>query len=145
MLPEEADKTSWDNQWIKAAPLYARAAQFFRSRTRPLKTPYADVNQLIPRVEPDGISNMLLELRQDQRLPAGTDPETRLRILVIEGMIETNCNASIARTIWVQARSLAALQRDLPLVVHFFDEQRITALPLSKISGLPRSWWREPG
>jgi hypothetical protein len=43
---------------------------------------------------------MILKLTQDLTLPAARDPETRLRILTIRGMIEVNYDAAMARDTW---------------------------------------------
>ena len=101
-LLERADGLSWKNQWMEAAPIYARAEGLFAKESRPSQALYAHVSQFIPRAESEEIPVLLVELQQYLALPAAQDPDTRLRILVIQGMIETNYNAAMAWKTWRQ-------------------------------------------
>src|ERR1700761_2076707 len=47
-LLARADDLSWDNDWMAAAPLYARAERLFTSEGRPSQALYARVSQMIP-------------------------------------------------------------------------------------------------
>ena len=64
-LLEWADELSWKNQWMEAAPLYARAERLLAKENRPSQALYAHVSQFIPRAESEEIPVLLLELQQD--------------------------------------------------------------------------------
>ena len=95
---------------MEAAPLYQQAEQLFSRDNRFSEALYAHVSQFIPRAESEPISSLLVELQKDQSLPAAQTPEIKLRILVIQGMVETNYDASMARKTWEQVRPLAKQQ-----------------------------------
>jgi CHAT domain-containing protein len=133
-LLERADDFSWKNQWMEAAPIYARAERLFVKENRPSQALYAHVSQFIPRAESEDIPVLLLELQQDLALPAAQDPETRLRILVIQGMIETNYNAAMASKTWRQVQILAGQQHHYLLMARAMGEQGIAAFLLGDIA-----------
>jgi len=129
-----ADDLSWKNDWMAAAPLYARAERLFTTEGRPSDALYARASQMIPRAESEPISSLLLELQRDLASPAAREPETRLRILTIEGMIETNYDAGMARQTWIEAEKLAARQGHYQLVMRAMGEQGIAAFLLGDFS-----------
>jgi len=138
VLLQRADDLSWKNQWVDAAPIYARAERLFAKENRPSQALYAHVSQFIPRVESEEIPVLLLELQQDQALPAAQEPETRLRILVIQGMIETNYNAAMAWKTWRQVQILARQQHHYLLMTRAIGEQGIAAFLLGDIATAKR-------
>jgi hypothetical protein len=99
---------------MEAAPLYRHAEQLFSGQNRASEALYAHVSQFIPRAESEPISSSLVELQKDQSLPAARVPETKLRILVIQGMIETNYDASMARTTWEKGTVIGKTAGPLP-------------------------------
>ena len=133
-LLEWADELSWKNQWMEAAPLYAKAERLFAKENRPSQALYAHVSQFIPRAESEETPLLLLDLQQDLALPAAQEPETRLRILVIQGMIETNYNALMARKTWRQVEVLARQQHHYLLTARAMGEQGIAAFLLGDIA-----------
>ncbi|MHB1935607.1 MAG: CHAT domain-containing protein [Acidobacteriaceae bacterium] len=133
-LLERADDLSWKNQWMEAAPIYAKAERLFAQENRPSQALYAHVSQFIPQAESEEIPVLLLDLQQDLALPAAQDPETRLRILVIQGMIETNYNAALARKTWRQVQTLARQQHHYLLMARAMGEQGIAAFLLGDIA-----------
>ena len=133
-----ADDLSWKNEWMEAAPLYQKAEQLFSIQNRASEALYAHVSQFIPRAESEPISSLLVELQKDQSLPAARAPETRLRILVIQGMIETNYDASMARTTWEKAQVLAGQQGHYLLMARAMGEQGIAAFLLGDFASAKR-------
>ena len=133
-LLERADGLSWKNQWMEAAPIYARAEGLFAKENRPSQALYAHVSQFIPRAESEEIPVLLVELQQYLALPAAQDPDTKLRILVIQGMIETNYNAAMAWKTWRQVQTLARQQHHYLLMTRAIGEQGIAAFLLGDIA-----------
>lgn len=137
-LLERADDLAWNNDWVEAAPLY-RKAELLCIRDRRLSDAlYAHVSQFIPRADSEPIPALLLELERDESLPAARSPSTRLRILLIEGMIETNYDASMARKTWEQIESIAWRRGHYLLVARAMGEQGIAAFLLGDIGSAER-------
>ena len=134
----QADDLSWKNEWMEAAPLYRQAEQLFSKQNRASEALYAHVSQFIPCAESEPISSLLVELQRDQSLPAARVPETKLRILVIRGMIETNYDASMARTTWERVRVLAKQQGHYLLMARAMGEQGIAAFLLGDFASAKR-------
>ena len=133
-LLRRADKLSWNNSWIEAAPLYAQAEQMFVHENKPSRALYAHVSQFIPRAEWESIPDLLLELQNDLGLPAARDPETKLRILVIKGMIETNYDAGMAHQTWAQVETLAKARHHYLLAARAMGEEGIAAFLLGDLA-----------
>ena len=133
-----ADDLSWKNEWMEAAPLYRQAEQLFFRQNRASEALYAHVSQFIPRAESEPISSLLVELQKDQSLPAARAPETKLRILVIQGMIETNYDASMARTTWEKVQTLAKQQGHYHLMARAMGEQGIATFLLGDFASAKR-------
>ena len=72
----------------------------------------------------------IVQLTQDLRRPEAEDAETRLRILTIRGMLETNYDAAQARSSWEQVKTLALKQGHLALATRAEGEQGIAAFIL---------------
>jgi hypothetical protein len=94
---------------------------------------YAQVSRIIPHAESRSLPATILELTQSLALPAARDPETRLRILTIRGMIEVNYDAAMARDTWAQAAKLASRQRHLLLASRAVGEEGIAAFLLGDL------------
>ncbi len=67
-------------------------------------------------------------------LPEANDPETRLRILTILGMLEVNYDSGMARQTWAEVQSLAGRQHHYLLATRAIGEQGIAAFLLGDIS-----------
>ena len=72
----------------------------------------------------------LWALTQDLARPEAADPETRLRILTIRGMLETNYDASEARSTWQDVAALATKLHHYELATRATGEQGIAAFIL---------------
>ena len=72
----------------------------------------------------------LWALTQDLARPEAADPETKLRILTIRGMLETNYNASEARSTWQDVAALAIRLHHYELATRATGEQGIAAFIL---------------
>jgi hypothetical protein len=68
----------------------------------------------------------LWALTQDLARPEAADPETRLRILTIRGVLETNYDASEARSTWQDVAALAIKLHHYELATRATGEQGIT-------------------
>jgi CHAT domain-containing protein len=129
-----ADQLSWNNQWVAATPLYREAEIKFLREDKPSEALYAQVSQFIPRAESEPIPSLLVQLERLKALPVAQSPDTRLRILVIEGMIETNYDASMARATWQQVEQLARQQGHYLLMARAMGEQGIAAFLLGDLA-----------
>jgi CHAT domain-containing protein len=128
-LLDHADTLAWGNRWADAQPLYKRAEQLLLSQHQLSKALYADVSQ-IPSDESVDIQATILGLNRDLTRPEAADPETRLRILVIRGMLEINFDASEARATWQQVADLARQRNHYALATRAVGEQGIAAFLL---------------
>jgi hypothetical protein len=96
-LLEQADEKSWVNNWIAAEPLYRQAELGFIRKNEPSKALYAHVSEIPAQSESSiSVPAQLAELTADLSLPQAQDPETRLRILTILGMLEVNYDSGMA-------------------------------------------------
>lgn len=73
-------------------------------------------------------------LGTDLDLPEAKDPETRLRILTILGMLEVNYDSGMARQTWAEVESLANRQHHYLLASRAIGEQGIAAYLLGDIT-----------
>jgi len=134
-LLEQADKMSWLNSWIAAAPLYHEAEVQFMREHQPTKAFYARVSQMPAHSESTAtLPSQIATLRHDLNLPAAHDPETRLRILTILGMLEVNYDSGMARGTWAQVETLAMRQHHFLLASRAIGEQGIAAFLLGDIA-----------
>lgn len=134
-LLKRADDLSWLNSWIEAAPLYHRAELQFLQEHDLSKALYAHVSQIPAQSESSTtIPNQLAMLRNDLELPGARDPETRLRILTILGMLETNYDGGMARQTWSEVRQLALQRGHYLLASRAMGEQGIAAYLLGDIA-----------
>src|ERR1700692_1886170 len=108
---KQADEMSLLNSWIEAEPLYRQAEQEFTQRHQLSKALYARVSQMPAHSESStSIPSQIALLREDLDLPEAKDPETRLRILIILGMLEVNYDSGMARQTWTEVTALASRQ-----------------------------------
>ncbi len=134
-LLERADKMSWLNSWIAAAPLYHQAELQFIQEHNLSKALYARVSQVPAQSESSTtIPSQIAVLRRDLILPEAQDPETRLRILTILGMLEVNYDSGMARKTWAEVEALAIRQRHYLLASRAIGEQGIAAFLLGDIA-----------
>ena len=129
-LLKKADDLAWNNQWIAAEPLYNQAEQMFARQGNSSRALYARVSQMPPHVEAGSLPSEIFELTKTLSLPAAQDPDTRLRILEIRGMIETNYDAAMARKTWNEVRTLATARHRYLLASRALGEEGIAAFIL---------------
>jgi CHAT domain-containing protein len=133
-LLERADKMSWLNSWIAAAPLYHQAELQFLQERNLSQALYARVSQMPAQSESSTtIPSQIAVLRRDLILPEAHDPETRLRILTILGMLEVNYDSGMARETWAEVEALAIRQHHYLLASRAIGEQGIAAFLLGDI------------
>ena len=134
-LLQQADEKSWLNSWIEAEPLYKQAEQEFIQRHELSKALYARVSQMPAHSESStSIPSQIALLRKDLDLPEARDPETRLRILTILGMLEVNYDSGMARQTWAQVKTLANRQHHYLLAARAMGEQGVAAFLLGDIA-----------
>ena len=136
-LLDRADTLAWGNEWAEAEPLYRRAQNAFLAQNDPARALYAEVSQAIPN-ESESMPAKILRLSEDLQRPEAQDPETRLRILTIRGMLETNYDASKAQTDWAEVRSLALKLRHVQLATRAEGEEGIAAFLLGNVDAAKR-------
>lgn len=134
-LLKRADDLSWLNSWIAAAPLYHQAELEFTKKGDTSRALYAHVSQVLAQSESSKtIPSQIAELRGDLNRPEAGDSETRLRILTILGMLETNYDAGMARDTWSQVESMAIRRQHYLLASRAIGEQGIAAFLLGDLA-----------
>jgi len=134
-LLKRADDLSWLNAWVQAEPLYLQAELKFRAEGNLPRALYARVSQIPAESESSTtIPNQIASLRRDLVLPEARNPETRLRILTILGMLETNYDAGMARDTWSEVEKLAVDRHHYLLASRATGEEGIAAFLLGDIA-----------
>jgi hypothetical protein len=135
VLLKRADDLSWLNAWVQAEPLYRQAELKFRMEGNLPRALYARVSQIPAESESSTtIPNQIASLRCDLELPEARNPETRLRILTILGMLETNYDAGMARDTWSEVEKLAVDRHHYLLASRARGEQGIAAFLLGDMA-----------
>jgi len=124
-LLQRADDLFWNGQWVEAEPLYQQAEIAFAAKGDRAKALYARVSRIPARAESVSLSAAIYVLTQDLNRPEGADPETRLRILVVRGIIENNYDAGFARETWRETAALARKQGHFLLASRALGEEGI--------------------
>jgi CHAT domain-containing protein len=109
--------------------LFRKAEKLFAAQHNLSKAQYAKVSQ-IPPDESGSVPAKILGLTQDLEKPESQDLETKIRILTIRGMLETNYDAAQARSTWGEVRNLAVKRGHLELASRAEGEQGIAAFIL---------------
>ena len=128
-----ADNLAWLNAWIQARPLYVQAETLLQQQRRPDKALYARVSQVPAVSEWASTRQQIAALTADLSLPVAQDPETRLRVLTVLGMLETNYDAALARHTWTQVQKLAEQRRHYLLAARATGEQGIASFMLGDL------------
>ena len=131
-LLERADELAWGNKWAEAQPLFARAEQLFDAQQQPSKALYAQVSQMPPN-ESISVRGRILRLTEDLQKPEAQAEETKLRILTIRGMLQTNYDAAEARVTWQQVGKLSLKLHHYKLATRAEGEQGIAAFLLGDV------------
>jgi tetratricopeptide (TPR) repeat protein len=76
----------------------------------------------------------IAQLTRDLALPEAQEPETRLRILTILGMLEVNYDSGMAQNTWTEVETLALRQHHYLLASRATGEQGIAAFLLGDIA-----------
>jgi tetratricopeptide (TPR) repeat protein len=123
------DALAWNDCWEEAAPLYKRAEALFRAQGDYSKALYAAVSQTPPNESVD-IPATIWSLTADLAQPGANDPETRLRILTVRGILQTNQDAAQAHATWAEVERLARKVHHYELATRAVGEQGIAAFIL---------------
>ena len=129
-LLQRADDLAWNGQWFAAAPIFHQAEIKYTAERNEAKVLYAQVSQIPAYAESASLAGTIYALTQDLKQPAATDPETRLRILEVRGMLENNYDASLARQTWSRVAVLARDRGHLLLASRALGEEGISAFLL---------------
>src|SRR5579863_3577459 len=124
-----ADSLAWNDRWEEAAPLYQRAEALFRAQGNQAKALYSAVSQIPPNQSVD-IPATIWSLTANLAQPGASDPETRLRILTVRGILQTNQDAAQALSTWEQVERLARTLHHYELATRAIGEQGIAAFIL---------------
>jgi CHAT domain-containing protein len=134
-LLKRADDMSWLNSWIAAEPLYRQAEIQFTQKHQLSKALYARVSEMPAHSESStSIPSQIATLTNDLKLPGAHDPETRLRVLTILGMLEVNYDSGMARETWTQVEDLALRRHHYLLASRAMGEQGIAAFLLGDMA-----------
>ncbi len=133
-LLKQADFLAWNNNWIEAESLYHRAEAEYVQEHNPSRALCAHVSQIPPNSEASSLTATIFALTEDLALPEAADPETRLRILTIRGMIETNYDAASAQSTWTKVAQLARQRHHYMLAGRAMGEEGIAAFILGDIN-----------
>ncbi|HZY62820.1 CHAT domain-containing protein [Acidipila rosea] len=126
---------SWLNSWIAAEPLYRQAEIQFAQKHQLSRALYARVSEMPAHSESSaGIPAQISILIKDLKLPEARDPETRLRVLTILGMLEVNYDSGMARETWTQVENLALRRHHYLLASRAVGEQGIAAFLLGDMA-----------
>jgi CHAT domain-containing protein len=128
-LLDRADALAWGNLWASAQPLYRQSEVMFEKEGQRSKALYARVSQIPPK-ESSNSPSTIVALSEDLQRPEAGDPETRLRILTIRGMLETNYNASEALATWKDVSALATSLGHISVATRAMGEEGIAAFLL---------------
>ena len=126
-LLQEADQKAWVNNWIGAEPLYKTAETKLLEKHELSKALYARVSQIPPHMEVGSLPELIWRVTQYLTLPEAQDPQTRLRILTVLGIIETNYDGAAGQSTWAQVQALAQQQHQYLLASRALGEQGIAA------------------
>ena len=124
-----ADTLAWNDRWEEAVPLYQRAESLFRTQGNQAKALYAAVSQIPPNQSAD-IPATIWSLTTDLAQPGASDPETRLRILTVRGILQTNQDAAQAHATWQEVEKLARKLNHYELATRAIGEEGIAAFIL---------------
>jgi CHAT domain-containing protein len=134
-LLKRADEMSWLNNWIGSEKLYRQAELQFVEKHQPSKALYARVSQIPAQSESStSFPRQIAQLRNDLDLPEAKESETRLRILMILGMLEVNYDSGMARQTWTEVEFLALRQNHYLLASRAIGEQGIAAFLLGDLA-----------
>lgn len=124
-----ADALAWNDRWEEAGPLYKRAETLFRAQGNQAKTLYSAVSQIPPNESVD-IPSAIWSLTADLTQSGASAPETRLRILTVRGILQTNQDAAQALATWKEVEILARKLQHYELATRAIGEQGIAAFIL---------------
>lgn len=127
VLLREADRKAWANAWFEAEPLYKKAEAELIRKHEPSKALYARVSQIPPHMEDGSVPELIWQLTQDLALPEAQDQQTKLRILTIRGMVESNYDGAAGQSTWSQVQALAQQQHQYLLASRALGEKGIAA------------------
>jgi len=124
-----ANDLARNDRWEEAQPLYKRAEVLFAAQGNRSKALYAAVSQIPPDESVD-IPATIWSLTADLTQPGASDQETRLRILTVRGILQTNQDAAQAHATWEEVERLARKLHHYELATRAVGEQGIAAFIL---------------
>ena len=103
--------------------------KLFSNSRKPGQSLYSAVSQIPPNQSVD-IPATIWSLTADLAQPGASDPETRLRILTVRGILQTNQDAAQAHATWGEVEKLARKLHHYELATRAIGEQGIAAFIL---------------
>lgn len=138
-LLNRADQMAWVNNWVGASLLFAKAEEIFRKRGDEKHALYAEVSEIPAQMESEGsLALLIARVNRLLSLPQARDPEVRLRILTIKGILELEYDAAMAKATWNEVEQLANQQHQWRLASRASGEQGILAFMLGNVSEATR-------
>src|SRR5579875_361744 len=133
-LIQQADALAWKNQWLAAQPVYERARTLFVQQHRPAEALYAEVSEIPVDVEHTNVPLQIERLTEDLQRPEAGNEKTRLRLLEVLGMLETNYDAGLAQKTWAEVATLAKTDHRYWLSARASGEEGIAAYMLGDLA-----------
>jgi hypothetical protein len=134
--PEALLKRADEMSWLDSCRSPYRQAEIqFTQRRQFSKALYARVSEMPAHSESaTSVPVQIALLRSDLILPEAHNPETRLRVLTILGMLEVNYDSGMARETWTQVQNLSLRQHHYLLASKAIGEQVIAAFLLGDMT-----------
>lgn len=104
----EAERLAWLKAWPRAAPLFEQAAVEFRARGDDRNALYAEINALRGRLHRMSVADASDQFERYLEHPlVQSDPQMRLRVLVLKGETDEDLDPAVAEQSWRAAHELA--------------------------------------
>jgi CHAT domain-containing protein len=129
-----ANEMAFNNNWMGAAPVYRQAEGKFRAKNDATHALYAHVSQIPAQMESRPLPELIAEAGALLNNPGASDPETRLRILTVKGMLELEYDSALAKGTWHEVEIQAKRLGQWRLASRASGEQGILAFLLGNIS-----------
>jgi hypothetical protein len=134
----QGDEMAFNNNWIGAASPYRKAQVAFFSRGDSARALYAEASQIPAVMESRSLPDLIAATNQLLQKPGAGDPQTRLRILTVRGMLELEYDAGQAKNTWQEVEAQAKQLGERRLASRASGEQGILAFLLGDVAEASR-------
>ena len=132
------DGMAFNNNWIGAASPYRKAQVAFLGRGDSARALYAEASQIPAVMESRSLPDLIAATNQLLQKPGAGDPQTRLRILTVKGMLELEYDAGQAKNTWREVEAQAKHLGERRLASRASGEQGILAFLLGDVAEASR-------